>query len=155
MCIHLCVCVYLPISQSGSVSIWPVFSAITNHIQASQCATSEKQSIKSVRIMAAYWEYRSIFCNSRANRSKRVIFTKWICDSCEWGERHRQEKNRKKRIEITNHFNWQVMGLRNFASVNLCQVYQRRINCDNISLLTMDEERQRKIKIAGTKRGEH
>lgn len=66
-------------------------------------------------------------------------------------------KNRteKKRIEITNHFNWQVMGLRNFASVNLCQVYQRRINCDNISLLTMDEERQRKIKIAGTKRGEH
>lgn len=52
------------------------FSAMTNQMQANQCATSEKHSISNVSIMAVYCEYRSIFCSSRARRNSRVNFTR-------------------------------------------------------------------------------
>lgn len=62
------------------------FSAITNHTQANQWATSEKHSINNVKIIAVYCEYRSIFCKSLANRRSLVNFTKCMCDSCEGRE---------------------------------------------------------------------
>lgn len=71
---------YLPMSQSISLTVCS-FSAITNHTQANQCATSEKHSINKVSIIAVYCEYLSIFCRRRANRSRRVNFTKCMCDS--------------------------------------------------------------------------
>lgn len=67
----------LPRSQSLSF-LNLSFSAITNQIQANQCATRMKNSINMVRITALYCEYLSIFWSNRASLSNLVNFTKWI-----------------------------------------------------------------------------
>lgn len=60
-------------------------SAMTYQMHASQWATSVKNSISRVSMMALYCEYLSIFCSSLASLSSLVSFTRWmwLCpDSC-------------------------------------------------------------------------
>lgn len=68
-------------------------TAITYQMQASQWAASVKENISNVSIMAVCCEYRSIFCNRRASRRRRVNFTRWMCESC---VEHKEKKVHKK-----------------------------------------------------------